>query len=78
MEPPSSASDVMRLTFPTGHTAPIWIRSSFSYANGNCVEVAGLSTDRIQVRDSKNPEGPMLQFTPAEWDAFLGDIRAGI
>lgn len=54
-----------------------WAKSSFSYANGNCVEVAGLSTQMIRIRDSKNPEGPVLLFTPAEWDAFLGGVRNG-
>jgi hypothetical protein len=54
-----------------------WAKSSLSHANGNCVEVAGLTTDLIRVRDSKYPRGPMLQFTPAEWDAFLGGVRNG-
>jgi Domain of unknown function (DUF397) len=54
-----------------------WAKSSLSYANGNCVEVAGLSGDLIRLRDSKNPNGPTLQFTPAEWDAFLGGVRNG-
>jgi Domain of unknown function (DUF397) len=56
---------------------PEWIKSSFSYANGNCLEVSGLSGNRIKVRDSKDPEGPVLDFTPAEWDAFLGGVRNG-
>ncbi|WP_327048120.1 DUF397 domain-containing protein [Microbispora sp. NBC_01189] len=31
----------------------------------------------IAVRDSKDPEGPALLFTPAEWAAFLDGVRAG-
>jgi uncharacterized protein DUF397 len=54
-----------------------WVKSSFSYANGNCVEVAGPSDNFIWIRDSKNPDGPKLRFTPAEWDAFLGSVRNG-
>ncbi|TXK44113.1 DUF397 domain-containing protein [Nonomuraea sp. C10] len=27
--------------------------------------------------DSKNPDGPKLTFTPAEWKAFLGGVRSG-
>lgn len=46
-------------------------------ANSNCVEVRGLSGDVIQVRDSKQPRGPVLGFTPAEWDAFVGGVRNG-
>jgi hypothetical protein len=54
-----------------------WAKSSLSYANGSCVEVAGLSSDLIHVRHSKDAAGPILRFTPAEWDAFLGGVRKG-
>jgi hypothetical protein len=54
-----------------------WAKSSLSQANGSCVEVSGLSTETIRVRDSKNIKGPILQFTPSEWDAFVGGVRKG-
>jgi hypothetical protein len=54
-----------------------WIKSSLSFSNGNCVEVASLPDDEIGVRDSKNTEGPVLRFTPAEWHAFIGGVRNG-
>jgi len=54
-----------------------WTKSSLSLSNGNCVEVASLSGDHIGVRDSKDAEGPVLQFTPDEWNAFLGGVRNG-
>lgn len=54
-----------------------WIKSSLSLMNGNCVEVAELSGDLIIVRNSRDAEGPVLQFTPAEWDAFLAGVRNG-
>jgi hypothetical protein len=54
-----------------------WIKSSLSAYNGNCVEVADLSGDSIRVRDSKNPRGPVLTFTSAEWDAFIGGVHNG-
>ncbi len=53
-----------------------WVKSSLSFSNGNCVEVASL-TGGIGVRDSKDPAGPILRFTPSEWDAFLGGVRNG-
>ena len=54
-----------------------WIKSSLSFSNGNCVEVASLPNDEVGVRDSKNTEGPVLRFTPAEWHAFVGGVRNG-
>jgi hypothetical protein len=54
-----------------------WVKSSLSFANGNCVEVANLPTGEIGVRDSKDSEGPVLRFTPGEWHAFLGGVRNG-
>jgi len=54
-----------------------WIKSSLSFCNGNCVQVASLADGQIGVRDSKNPEGTILRFTPDEWHAFLGGVRKG-
>jgi hypothetical protein len=54
-----------------------WVKSSLSFANGNCVEVANLPNGEIGVRDSKNSQGPVLRFTPDEWHAFLGGVRKG-
>ncbi len=50
---------------------PTWRKATKSGSNGDCVEVARLAEDAIGVRDSKNPDGPVLVFTAAEWDAFL-------
>jgi hypothetical protein len=54
-----------------------WVRSSFSFANGNCVEVAELSGGSVGIRDSRDPGGPVLRFTRAEWAAFLRGARRG-
>lgn len=61
----------------SGGSGQYWTKSSLSMGNGNCVEVAGLSGDLIQVRDSKRPRGAVLGFTPAEWDAFVSGVRNG-
>lgn len=56
-----------------------WRKSSYSGYNGNCAEVAVLPTGDgyvIGVRDSKDP-GPVLEFAPAAWTAFLDGIKAG-
>ncbi|MFY9809644.1 MAG: DUF397 domain-containing protein [Pseudonocardiaceae bacterium] len=55
----------------------VYRKSSRSTATGNCVEVADLPGGHRAVRDSKNPAGPALTFTPAEWVAFTAGVRAG-
>lgn len=42
---------------------------------GACVEVAAIGQDRA-VRDSKNPAGPQLAFTVAEWRTFMTAVKA--
>ena len=54
-----------------------WFTSTQAGTDGdNCVEVAFVD-EAIAVRDSKNPQGPALIFTAAEWDAFVGGARDG-
>ncbi len=53
-----------------------WRKSSYSGGNGgNCVEVAVLSDDNLAVRDSKDPGGPKLMFSPAEWRTFIASVK---
>lgn len=61
-----------------------WKKGSRSNGNGgnNCVEVrevrnAAGTLIGVAVRDSKNPDGPVLHFTPAEWDVFTDGVKAG-
>ena len=56
---------------------PEWVKSSLSFANGNCVEVADLAGDEIGVRNSRDAAGSVLRFTPDEWHAFIGGVRNG-
>jgi hypothetical protein len=57
---------------------PRWRKSSYSSdQGGNCVGVADLDGGGCAVRDSKNPTGPALTFTAAEWAAFTAGVRAG-
>ena len=54
-----------------------WVKSSLSFSNSNCVEVADLPGGEIGVRHSKDTQGAVLRFTPGEWHAFLGGVRNG-
>jgi hypothetical protein len=31
----------------------------------------------VTLRDSKQPSGPLLRYTPAEWRAFLDGVKKG-
>ncbi|MEU1522781.1 DUF397 domain-containing protein [Nocardia rhamnosiphila] len=54
-----------------------WFKSSRSQGGSDCVEAAHLDNGQVGVRDSKNPTGPALIFTPGEWDAFLAGAKDG-
>lgn len=56
---------------------PVWVKSSLSFANGNCVEVADLGDGTVGVRNSRNQDRPALVFTRDEWRAFLYGARNG-
>jgi len=46
--------------------------------SGECVEVSTHDGQPyVLVRDSKDPDGPALAFSPAEWDAFLDGAKRG-
>ena len=55
----------------------VWQKSTRSGQHSdNCVEVAFVG-GAIVVRDSRNPDGPQLVFTPDEWDAFVDGAKDG-
>jgi hypothetical protein len=57
-------------------TLPTRWRKSNSCDTNACVEVA-VFEDEVLVRDSKDPEGPVLRFSRTEWEAFLAGVAAG-
>jgi len=69
---------------------PKWRKSTFSGNGADCVEVSvadarhaptghkSSAADRLfLLRDSKDPHGPILTFTPNEWLAFVGGVKDG-
>jgi hypothetical protein len=64
---------------PAGRlTSVTWQKSGRSNPSGNCVEVAKLPGDAgIAVRNSRDPEGPALIYTPGEMAAFILGVRDG-
>jgi hypothetical protein len=50
-----------------------WMKSAAS-GPGGCVEVGAGEAGEVLMRDSKDPVGPVLRFTWAEWRAFVDGI----
>jgi hypothetical protein len=58
-------------------STPAWTKSSRSTGNGACVEVRSPQAESVLVRDSKDPQGPFLTFSPDSWAAFVADVDGG-
>ncbi|MDG4793041.1 MULTISPECIES: DUF397 domain-containing protein [Micromonospora] len=54
----------------------VWRKSTRTQQSGQCVEVARVG-EVIGVRDSKDPDGPVLAFTTGEFAAFLDGAAKG-
>lgn len=67
----------------------VWVTASDSFnscdevkwlsacSSGGCVEV-GHDGDRVLVRDSKRPDGPVISYSAAEWNLILGACSLGV
>lgn len=55
-----------------------WHKSSYSGNANSCVEIGHAADGGIGVRDTKqHGRGPVLEFSPEEWRAFLAGVRDG-
>jgi hypothetical protein len=55
-----------------------WHKASYSGTNGGgCVEVATDMPGIVAVRDSRNPQGPILTVEGGGWRDFIADVKAG-
>lgn len=55
-----------------------WRKSSHSGSGGSeCVEAALLPYRLVALRDSTDPDGPMLSIAPSAWASLLAGIKGG-
>jgi len=54
-----------------------WRKSAHSNPSGNCVELARLPGDRVAVRNSRHPRGPVLICEPDEIAALIRGAKDG-
>ncbi|WP_084955955.1 DUF397 domain-containing protein [Thermoactinospora rubra] len=54
-----------------------WRKSRRCNGSSACVEFAQLADGNVAIRDSKQQDGPVLVFTPEEWEAFTAGVRDG-
>lgn len=52
-------------------TCVTWRKSTRSNGSGDCVEVATELAGKVGLRDSKDPSGPILTFSPTAWATFV-------
>ncbi|MGW0064787.1 DUF397 domain-containing protein [Streptosporangium sandarakinum] len=57
-------------------TGAVWRKSGRS-TSGNCVELAALPDGSVAARNSNDPDGPALIYTPGEIGAFVGGVKDG-
>ncbi|HEY0637813.1 MAG TPA: DUF397 domain-containing protein [Pseudonocardiaceae bacterium] len=53
-----------------------FVRSSFC-TMGSCVAVALGADGRVAVRNSGDPDGPVVEFSRDEWAAFVLGVKNG-
>jgi hypothetical protein len=51
-----------------------WRKSSYSFANHNCVEV-GTGQAMVAVRDTMDPGGPVIGVSPRAWIEFTEHVK---
>ncbi|MFJ6636636.1 DUF397 domain-containing protein [Streptomyces sp. NPDC091376] len=66
------------MIIPNSSTAGLaWTKSSYSGAQGDCVEVAHDVAGAMPVRDSKRTAGPAIVFADSGWGVFVDALKRG-
>ena len=58
------------------HPTDEWVKAAASGGGGDCVEMRRHAGD-VEIRDSKDPHGPVLQFSGAQFAAWLSGAASG-
>jgi hypothetical protein len=53
-----------------------WRKALRSVGNGNCVEVGPVAAG-VVVRDSKDPDGLVIRYSPNSWELFITQAQSG-
>jgi hypothetical protein len=54
---------------------PAWFKSSYSSANGQCVECALLPSGEMAVRDTQHRGGAVLSIPADAWRKFTTELK---
>ena len=57
------------------HDSITW-HTALSCESGACVEVAA-NQNTILIRNSRQPDGPLIEYTAEEWHAFVSGVKEG-
>lgn len=57
------------------HNNLTW-RTALNCDGGACVEVAA-DRNIIVIRNSRQPDGPLVEYTPEEWHEFVSGVKKG-
>jgi len=57
-------------------TGTAWRTSSYSGSNGAACDEVGTTGPAVAVRDSKDPDGPLLAFPAGTWTIFAERVKA--
>ena len=57
------------------HDSITW-HTALSCESGACVEVAA-NQNTILIRNSRQPDGPLIEYTSEEWHAFVSGVKKG-
>lgn len=80
LRPPNQEQQVIYNGMPAADlpSSVTWRKARASNPSGNCVELAALPDGAgIGMRNSRDPNGPVLVYTPEEIAAFLAGARDG-